>query len=200
MLIDQLPLIDSIAETDELPVERGTTVYKVQVQGLSDVTPTNGSKLPVQSGGVFSALADKAPLESPSLTGTPTAPTPAASDDSTNIATTAFVNDAIEAYVAPVETKTTDIATAGTDVTINSVTLVTFGRVAMLKLTFTKSSSLSGATVVATLNTAPATVASATADRNGAVCYIDTSGNVTINPSSSISANTQITIYSTYIF
>ena len=200
MLIDQLPTIDAIAETDELPVERGTTTYKVQIQGLSDAIPTTGSKLPVQSGGVFAALAEKAALASPALTGTPTAPTPLSTDDSTQIATTAFVNDAVEAYVAPVETTTTGIATAGTDVTINSATLVTFGRVAMLKLTFSKSSSLSGTTVVATLNTAPATVASATADRNGTICYIDTSGNVTINPSSSISANTQITICSTYIF
>lgn len=36
-------------------------------------------------------LADYAPLASPDLTGTPTAPTPTAGDDSTKIATTAFV-------------------------------------------------------------------------------------------------------------
>lgn len=35
--------------------------------------------------------------DSPALTGTPTAPTPAAGDDSTKVATTEFVNDAIDA-------------------------------------------------------------------------------------------------------
>jgi hypothetical protein len=37
----------------------------------------------------------RAPLASPALTGTPTAPTPAAGDDSTKIATTAFVTEAL---------------------------------------------------------------------------------------------------------
>lgn len=37
------------------------------------------------------ALATKAPLDSPALTGNPTAPTPAAADNDTSIATTAFV-------------------------------------------------------------------------------------------------------------
>ena len=36
-----------------------------------------------------------APLASPALTGTPTAPTPSAGDDSTKIATTAYVQDAL---------------------------------------------------------------------------------------------------------
>lgn len=41
-------------------------------------------------------IAEKAPLASPALTGTPTAPTPTAGDSSTKIATTAFVSDAVE--------------------------------------------------------------------------------------------------------
>jgi hypothetical protein len=40
---------------------------------------------------LVSDLAAKAPLASPALTGTPTAPTPAAGDNSTNLATTAFL-------------------------------------------------------------------------------------------------------------
>ncbi|MDT9547743.1 MAG: hypothetical protein RI826_10480, partial [Chlorobium phaeovibrioides] len=39
----------------------------------------------------IAALDLKAPLASPSLTGTPTAPTPNSEDNSTKIATTAFV-------------------------------------------------------------------------------------------------------------
>ena len=41
-------------------------------------------------------IAEKAPLDSPALTGTPTAPTPESGDSSTKIATTAFVSDAVE--------------------------------------------------------------------------------------------------------
>ena len=45
--------------------------------------------------GLSDALAAKAPLASPSLTGTPTAPTAAAGTDTTQIATTEFVQDAL---------------------------------------------------------------------------------------------------------
>ena len=41
-------------------------------------------------------IAEKSPLNSPALTGTPTAPTPESGDSSTKIATTAFVSDAVE--------------------------------------------------------------------------------------------------------
>lgn len=41
-------------------------------------------------------IAEKAPLNSPALTGTPMAPTPESGDSSTTIATTAFVADAVE--------------------------------------------------------------------------------------------------------
>ncbi|MGB3044531.1 MAG: hypothetical protein WBB98_15230 [Xanthobacteraceae bacterium] len=46
------------------------------------------------------ALAGKAPLASPALTGTPTAPTAAASTNTTQIATTAMVQAALAAYIA----------------------------------------------------------------------------------------------------
>ena len=56
-----------------------------------DQTPTALSENPVTSGGVLSALDLKAPLASPALTGTPTAPTAAKGTNTTQIATTAFV-------------------------------------------------------------------------------------------------------------
>lgn len=49
---------------------------------------------------VFDSLALKAPLASPGLTGTPTAPTASASDNSTKISTTAYVDAAVAAAVA----------------------------------------------------------------------------------------------------
>lgn len=48
----------------------------------------------VEGGTIDEALALKAPLESPALTGTPTAPTPAESDNSTKVATTAYADRA----------------------------------------------------------------------------------------------------------
>lgn len=56
-----------------------------------DATPTNGSNNPVTSDGVYDQLALKAPLDSPAFTTTATAPTPTSSDNSTKIATTAYV-------------------------------------------------------------------------------------------------------------
>lgn len=55
-------------------------------------------------GKVDALFTQKAPLASPAFTGAPTAPTPAAADNSTKVATTAFVKTAIlgmatEAYV-----------------------------------------------------------------------------------------------------
>lgn len=53
--------------------------------------------LPLKSGvmALLSDLADYAPLNSPAFTGTPTAPTPTAGDNSTKTATTAFVQGAV---------------------------------------------------------------------------------------------------------
>lgn len=67
-----------------------------------DAAPTLDSTNPVQSGGTASALALKAPLNSPDLTGTPTAPTPTSGDNSTRIATTAFVEGEIARTVSGV--------------------------------------------------------------------------------------------------
>ncbi len=62
-----------------------------------DASPTNGSDNAVSSGGVYTGLSAKAPIASPTLTGTPKSPTPTAGDNSTKIATTAFVSGAVSA-------------------------------------------------------------------------------------------------------
>ena len=61
-------------------------------RALSNAT---GELPQAQITGLTTALAAKAPLSSPALTGTPTAPTPATSDNSTQLATTAMVQAAI---------------------------------------------------------------------------------------------------------
>jgi len=60
---------------------------------------TLGSGVLDLSSTMLSTINGKAALASPAFTGTPTAPTPAVSDDSTKLATTAFVNDALPAGV-----------------------------------------------------------------------------------------------------
>lgn len=101
-------------------IEEGAT--KVIV----DANPSAGSSNAVSSNGVnamvsplFSMMALKAELDSPAFTGTPTAPTPSAADNSTKIATTAFVQTAVReavtgatAYQGGAESYTAIIATA----------------------------------------------------------------------------------------
>ena len=75
-------------------------------------------------------LAAKAPLNSPQLTGTPTAPTAAAGTNTTQIATTAFVHDAVAGlsgamhYQGEVEADPTQTAPTGT---YNAGDVVTYG-------------------------------------------------------------------------
>lgn len=58
------------------------------------------------------SVAGLAPLASPAFTGTPTAPTPASGDNSTKVATTAFVKTAISGIsVTPLSGQTFDFAT-----------------------------------------------------------------------------------------
>ena len=47
-------------------------------------------------------ISNLAPISSPAFSGTPTAPTPTAGDDSTKVATTEFVKSAIETAIADI--------------------------------------------------------------------------------------------------
>jgi hypothetical protein len=59
---------------------------------------------------VYDALALKAPLASPTFTGTPAAPTPSAADNTTKVATTAYVQGELTSHAATI----TDYTTAQT--------------------------------------------------------------------------------------
>lgn len=50
MIIDQLPNLASVQETDEIPVERGTTTYKATLQKLKDLFALGGQTQNVMSG------------------------------------------------------------------------------------------------------------------------------------------------------
>lgn len=64
---------------------------------------TVGSPVVYVKESVDTALALKAPLASPALTGTPTAPTQSSGDDSTALATTEYVDDAVAAVITDVD-------------------------------------------------------------------------------------------------
>lgn len=52
MIIDQLPGISTVQETDEIPVERGTTTYKSTLQKLKDLVASLLTKSDVGLGNV----------------------------------------------------------------------------------------------------------------------------------------------------
>lgn len=72
-----------------------TTTAPAQSILTFDSAPVSGSTNPVTSNGVYSELSTKADLNSPSFTGTPVAPTAASSTNTTQLATTAFVQNVI---------------------------------------------------------------------------------------------------------
>ena len=75
-----------------------------------ETAPSNGSSNLVTSGGVYTAISNKANIASPTFTGTPAAPTATAGTNTTQIATTAFVGTALDNKITY---GTTDL-TAGT--------------------------------------------------------------------------------------
>ena len=86
----------------------------------------------------------KAPLDSPALTGTPTAPTPSAGDSSTKVATTAYVQGEISKQIqyfyqqvvsAATSAQIMRIPASGTSNDINTDTVV-------LEITFASPSSI----------------------------------------------------------
>lgn len=80
----------------DLSADRTITVPKA---AQSDVATGTDDAKALTSLSVAAALGSKAPLASPALTGTPTAPTAAASTNTTQIATTAFVAGALGSYL-----------------------------------------------------------------------------------------------------
>jgi hypothetical protein len=79
---------DLTASASELNVLDGITATTTELNYVNGVTS-----------GIQGQLDDKAPLDSPALTGTPTAPTAAAGTNSTQVATTAYADAAVAALV-----------------------------------------------------------------------------------------------------
>lgn len=89
------------ALNEDIAIFDGTTGKLIKDSGRKvDTTPTDDSINLITSGGVKTQLDLKAPLNSPTLTGEPQAPTPTASDNSTRIATTAYVQNVLDQSAA----------------------------------------------------------------------------------------------------
>lgn len=116
------------ATAAELNILDGVTATTAELNALDGITATVTELNYVD--GVTSAIQGqldaKAPLASPALTGTPTAPTATAGTDTTQIATTAFVKAAVDAgaYTLPAATSTTlggvKVSLSGTTLTIST--------------------------------------------------------------------------------
>ena len=88
-------------------VSDGTSKWTYDVQGVA----RGGTGATTPAGALASIGA--APLASPAFTGTPTAPTPTAGDNSTSLATTAFVNTLLGSTVSATAANSRDIIDLG---------------------------------------------------------------------------------------
>jgi hypothetical protein len=83
--------------------------------GLSTGNPSKivkGSEIDIEFTAISSAVASKADINSPTLTGTPAAPTATAGSNTTQLATTAFVKTAVDTATASLGTMSTQNANA----------------------------------------------------------------------------------------
>jgi hypothetical protein len=98
----ELNILDGVTATAaELNLLDGVTATTAELNLLDGVTATTAELNYVDgvTSGIQGQLDDKAPLASPSLTGTPLAPTAAPGTNNTQIATTAYADAAVAALV-----------------------------------------------------------------------------------------------------
>ena len=98
----ELNILDGVtADYTELNILDGATLSTAELNLLDGVTATTTELNYVDgvTSGIQGQLDDKAPLESPSLTGTPLAPTATPGTNNTQIATTAYADAAVAAIV-----------------------------------------------------------------------------------------------------
>ncbi len=98
----ELNILDGVTATaSEINLLDGVTATTAELNLLDGVTATTAELNYVDgvTSGIQGQLDDKAPLESPSLTGTPLAPTATPGTNNTQIATTAYADAAVAAIV-----------------------------------------------------------------------------------------------------
>ena len=120
-------LVEQILQAGAMPVTSVAGRTGAIVLAIADITGlTTALSGKVSTETMNSALSAKANLSSPALTGTPTAPTPTAGDDSTRVATTAYV---LDAAVLPANNLSdlTDNATARTNLGLGDAAVADIG-------------------------------------------------------------------------
>lgn len=126
---------DSLPSGNALKIIKGTE-FDIEFNNIATSISTKADSSVVatkaDASAVNSALDLKAPLASPTLTGTPTAPTAAVNTNTTQVATTAFVVAQI-ADDAPTKTGTGATGTWGIDITGNAATATTVADDAVTK-------------------------------------------------------------------
>lgn len=155
--ISTLPGAATLTGTEEVPAVQSAATVKTTAQAIADIAitavvagaPASLNTLdelaaainddPAFSATVSTALGLKADLASPTFTGSPAAPTQTAGDNTTKLATTAFVKTAVEAAITGLSWKqavrvaTTGAGTLSTDFengdTIDGVVLATGDRI-----------------------------------------------------------------------
>jgi hypothetical protein len=98
----ELNILDGVTATaSEINLLDGVTATTAELNLLAGVTATTTELNYVDgvTSGIQGQLDDKAPLDSPALSGVPTAPTAAAGTNSTQVATTAYADAAVAALV-----------------------------------------------------------------------------------------------------
>lgn len=88
-------LLTPLSEVTSVSGKTGAVALTKSDVGLTNVDNTSDSNKPISTA-TQTALNAKASLASPVFTGTPTTPTPTSNDNTTKIATTAFVKTAVQ--------------------------------------------------------------------------------------------------------
>jgi hypothetical protein len=105
--VDQATIQARVADVSDTEIgylDGVTSGIQGQIDGkqavVANVSDTEIGYLDGVTSGIQAQINDKAPLASPALTGTPTAPTATAGTNTTQVATTEFVGSAVSALVA----------------------------------------------------------------------------------------------------
>ena len=122
-----VPKTIAIGETVTIPAGRVAILPNVQVDGVLNVDGEVFIPSGATLGDLDAQLALKAPLSSPAFTGTPTAPTQSAQDNSTKLATTAYVDGKMVRAIAVNSTSGTSIDFTGIPNWVKKITVMFAG-------------------------------------------------------------------------
>lgn len=100
LYVDQMRVAITPAAIGALPLTGGTMTGQLILAG-APTGPSGAATKQYVDSGISTAIAPLAPLASPVFTGTPVAPTQSSTDNSTRIATTAFVRSFAAPLVSP---------------------------------------------------------------------------------------------------